>query len=58
MRSLRCYITLCIMRNAYMQVFDSLCYLVHIHHRARMYYVLCYVHDSRRDRMYNLVQMC
>ena len=46
------------MRNVYTQVFDSLCYLVHIHHRARMYYVLYVVHNSRRDRMYNLVQMC
>ena len=46
------------MRSAYMLIVDSLCYHVRIHHRARMYYVLCYVHNSRRDRMCNLVKMC
>ena len=58
MRSLNVIKHNVIMRNAYMLIVDSLCYHVHIHHRARMYYVLCYVHNSRRDRMYNLVQMC
>ena len=46
------------MRNVCMQLIANLCYLVHIHHRARMYYVLYVVHNSRRDRVYNLVQMC
>ena len=37
-----------IMHNAYMQVLDNLCYLVHNPRRGHMYFAYC-MHMSRRE---------